>query len=290
MTKGALVEGMSNSCVLWKPESTSASSSTPVSFPQLAEFIVVTTARPVRDSLQLDAILESPPAPDMIAKMLRMGPLTADHFRTNVPIAGTFAVWVQSREGNHSLVIPRGYDGPRSDFCVLGVPGDDDLSPCLTLVTGLAQEILGKPVAAEAVLQCGMTTTRGDFTVFAFGVTVRCDVCGRPVEQGAGFTLSAKQIVSTPQYWCLRYKRNKGLWAEIGISSFDEYRSSQQVRDAEVRTILSAGSDWLVCDDCIVHFAVDREAARRLAAAWWTDRGRDVLDGWAATPSDVNMG
>jgi hypothetical protein len=135
-----------------------------------------------------------------------------------------------------------------------------------------------------------MNTTHGDFTVYTIGVPVRCDVCGHPVEKDSSFTLSAKQIVSTPYYWQVRYQNNEAQWAENGIDSFDQYRSDEGVRESEMRLILNFGSDWLVCDACIVHFAVDRDRARRFAAAWWRNRAIRGPDDWAANLSDVNMG
>jgi hypothetical protein len=274
-------------CVLWKPESISTSRPTPVSFPQLAEFVVVTTAQPIRDLPQLDAILKCPPTLDMMEKILYMSPLTADHFRIGVAIVGTFAVWVHSREGKHSLVIPRGYGGPEGNF---DITNDSD-NPCLNLAIRLTEITLGRAIPAESVLQHGVKTTHGDFMVFAFGVTTRCDVCGHPVDRGEGFILSAKQIVSNPHYWRVRYERNKEHWDEKGISSFDQYRSSRIARDSEVRIVTSMGGGWLVCDNCIKQFAVvDHEVARQFAAAWWSNRSLKVPKDWVATPSDVDMG
>ena len=284
------MEADSNRFVLWEPGSTASSTPASVAYPQLAEFVVVTNSGPVRERAQLSAILDSPPTLDMIETVLRACPLTGDHFRMDMPVAGTFAVWVQSAEGNGSLIIPRGFGGPQGGFSLLGVPNDCGGGQCLNLVTGLASSVLGMAISAESVLQSGLVTTRGEFTVFAFGVTTSCDVCGRPVESGEGYTLSARQVVSVPWYWRLRYERNRDTWSATGIYSFDEYRSTDATRDSEVRTILSAGGDWLVCDDCIAHFPADLEAARQFAAAWWKDKAIEVPDSWAADPSDVDMG
>jgi hypothetical protein len=273
-------------CVLWKPEPTSLSHPVQAPCPQLAEFVVVTTARPITNKLQLETVVGSPPTLDMMAKILRNCPLTAEHFRYSVAIPGTFAVWVLSREGNHSLLIPRGYGRPDGNLAV----SRDSENPCLNLVNSLARLVLNRSVPPETVLWCTMSTVHGDFTVYTIGVPVRCDVCGHPVEKDAGFTLSAKQIVNTPHFWRVRFHNNKARWAERGICSFDQYRSDEGVRESEVDLILNFGSDWMVCDACIVHFTVDRERARRFATAWWRNRAMRVPDDWAATPSDVNMG
>ena len=280
------MKNLDKSLVLWEPESAATSHSMKDSCPQLAELVVVTNAEPITNKGQRERMFESPPTSDIMAKMLTVCPLTADHFRLSVPILGTFAVWMLSQEGNHYIVIPARYGGPEGNFAV----SRDSDKPSLNLVNSLAQLLLKRSIPPDSVRSCTMLTTHGNFTVYAFGIPVRCDVCGRPVEKYSGFTLSAKQIVSTPHYWRLRYERNEAHWSTLGVSSFDQYRSSESIRDAEVQTILRLGGDWLVCDGCIVHFAADREVARHFATAWWMDRNVQHPDDWAATPSDVNMG
>jgi hypothetical protein len=230
-------------------------------------------------------MLASPPTPEMMAVMLDQCPLTADHFRLSVPVPGTFAVWVLSREGKHSLVIPRGYGGPEGNFA----RSEQCERPCLNLVTTLAQIILNRSVHSGSVLSVTIQTTLGDFVIYAFGVPVRCDICGCPVERDSGFTLSARQIVSTPHYWQIRYEHNKTRWQAMGVP-FDQYKTQEEIRNSEIGIVLGFGSDWLVCDDCISHFPADREAARRFALVWWKDRNVTVPAEWAAKPSDVNMG
>jgi hypothetical protein len=223
----------------------------------------------------------------MMADILSLCPLTSAHFRLAVPIPGTFAVWRRDPDGKHSLVIPQGYWQPGGIF----LAQQDWEKPCLNLVKHLAQLFLGHPVPLEEVLSWPMeTTTHGDLTVYTIGVPRRCDVCGHPLERLPGFVLSAKQIVSTPYYWQVRYEHNKARWAEAGISSFDQYRRDQNVRESEVRLILTLGISWLVCDACIPHFAVDRDRSGELAGQWWRTGGIEVPSNWAGSPSDVNMG
>jgi hypothetical protein len=275
------------SYVLWKPAGDSSLLPTQEkSFTQLAEFVIVTTAQPISNKFQVEKILGSPPTLDMMTKILSKCPLTSEHFKLSVPILGTFAIWVLSQEGNHYLVIPRGYGGPDGNVTV----SQYTESHCLNLVTNLAQLILKRPIPSESLLWCAINATQENYTVFTIGIPVRCDICGHPVESLSSFSLSAKQIVSTPYYWQVRYQNNKVQWAQNGIYSFKQYRSDKGVRESEVRLILNLGSDWLVCDTCIAHFVVDCDQAQQFAAEWWKNRTSKSHDDWAATPSDVNMG
>lgn len=280
------------SCFLWKPDATLASTGTLAPSTHLAEFVLVTTAQPVSDPSHLDGILKCPPPLDMMAKMLSKCPLTGDHFRIGIAIPGTFAVWVLTREGHHSLIISHGYGGAEG---ILAIPSrspavPDDTDPCLDLVAGLATRILGRSIPAETVLSCCIRTTHGDFTVYAIGVPLRCDVCSHEIGEGAGFSLSAKHIVGSPHYWRMRYELHKTHWAEAGICTFDQYCTDQSIKDSEVRLVLGLGSAWLVCDACIINFAADREVARGFAVAWWKNKAVEIPADWAATASDVNMG
>ena len=151
---------------LWNPISPPTAVQPRSSHYQLADLVVVTNASPIRDTAELERMLATPPTPEMMAVMLEECPLTADHFRLSVPIHGTFAVWVLSREGNHSLVIPRGYGGPEGNFAT----SEKSDRPGLNLVTTLAQIILNRSVQAESALSVKMQTTHGDFAIFAFGV------------------------------------------------------------------------------------------------------------------------
>ena len=91
-----------------------------------------------------------------------------------------------------------------------------------------------------------------------------CDVCMQPLNEGDGFSLTTRQVVTAEGYWEMAF--------------FSGPQSAAQLPDDQARsTFQKALSDqcasatgWMVCDRCIARFPeVDRENAKTRVREFW---------------------
>jgi hypothetical protein len=112
-----------------------------------------------------------------------------------------------------------------------------------------------------------------------------CDVCNKGLGEKEGYILTTLQVVSTPGYWKKAFSGPMGsMMSSLGMSddSFKAQFASQMA---------SQTTPWMVCNDCIGIFSVDKTQARQHALRWYESGGTFTPPGSGAVPlSKVNMG
>jgi len=83
---------------------------------------------------------------------------------------------------------------------------------------------------------------------------VACDICNKPVPRGEGYILTTQQVVYSPAYWEHTFKQR---WPGIPMERVEPALPLLAQRQAAQQ------SDWLVCNECIFVFDIDRKQARR---------------------------
>jgi tetratricopeptide (TPR) repeat protein len=117
----------------------------------------------------------------------------------------------------------------------------------------------------------------------------QCRICLANISSPQGFLLTTTQVVGSPGYWEQYCQRHAAELANQGIASPAELAQAPQ-RFAIAHPIAQEGGPWLICDQCIPLFAVDREQAHRDAETWWASDGSFVPPGSGAAPlSAVRM-
>jgi len=107
-----------------------------------------------------------------------------------------------------------------------------------------------------------------------------CDVCNKNLGEKEGYLLTTLEVVSTPGYW----KKAFTMGALFGISEY-----SEKVQFAS--QMASQTTPWMICDDCIDLFTVDKTKSREYAIRWYESGGTFKPPGSGSVPlSKVNMG
>ena len=91
-----------------------------------------------------------------------------------------------------------------------------------------------------------------------------CDVCDRLVAGRQGFLLTTQQVVSEPSYWRCHILKSKNQWL------FSTEDTSGHSLLATVKKFAGYATPWLVCEQCISIFPVDRADARSRCLEWWS--------------------
>jgi uncharacterized protein YraI len=116
-----------------------------------------------------------------------------------------------------------------------------------------------------------------------------CDVCLATVTKPEGYQLTTTQVVSSPQFWQRYYQHHQEEFAALGISSYDALLESPEL-SAVIEQITNDATPWLVGEECIDYFDVDREQTRTYAQQWWeSDRTFMPPGSGPASPFDVKM-
>lgn len=88
-----------------------------------------------------------------------------------------------------------------------------------------------------------------------------CDCCNEPLTRSSGYLLSTTSIVLSVAHWESRFKLVKAMADPLG---FDE-RQKLGIFGSTLHTTAESRTPWLVCEDCIGLFVVDRDEARSYA-------------------------
>jgi hypothetical protein len=117
-----------------------------------------------------------------------------------------------------------------------------------------------------------------------------CDICGAGLSSPGGYLLVTREVVSEPKYWQHYYRQHEAEFALLGVRSYEAFKSHQDLRAMAGKTLAGQSSPWMVCENCIGMFQVDRQAARRHAEQWWQSGGTFAPPGVGKAPlSAVNM-
>lgn len=118
-----------------------------------------------------------------------------------------------------------------------------------------------------------------------------CDVCSRKVSSPDGYLLTTREVVSTPKYWQHYYQYHKDEFVSMGVSSYQDFCRNPLLRASCGEMLANQQTPWLVCENCISMFNVDRERARSYAKQWWQSRRTFQPPGTGPAPvSAINMG
>ncbi len=118
-----------------------------------------------------------------------------------------------------------------------------------------------------------------------------CDVCGTGVGYPEGHLLTTRQVVGCPGYWETVYEQQRESLQLRGVSSFEDFKKSPEVRTELVERFAAETTPWMVCRRCISTFPVDAAATHLHAKGWWECAAVYDLPGVGAVPlSAVNMG
>jgi hypothetical protein len=110
---------------------------------------------------------------------------------------------------------------------------------------------------------------------------VVCDICNKPVPRGEGYILTTQQVVYSPAYWEHTFKQR---WPDVPMERLEPHLPLLAQR------LAAQQSDWLVCNECICVFDVDRKQARRYCQEYWaTGKAPLVPGGGAADMPQAGM-
>lgn len=119
--------------------------------------------------------------------------------------------------------------------------------------------------------------------------TLICDICGEDVKLPNGHCLTSAQVVSSPTQWKFYYKRHKTKIALQGINTYEAFCEAQSFLQT-IFLIASNPEPWMVCEDCINMFDVDKVATHNYVVKWYESDGKYILPCGAADKSFIDMG
>jgi hypothetical protein len=117
----------------------------------------------------------------------------------------------------------------------------------------------------------------------------KCDLCSTIIYKPGGYQLTTTQVVCSPRFWQCYYQHHRGEFAVLGLSSYEAMLASPAL-SAVIEQITNDATPWLIGEECIDYFEVDRGQARAYACQWW-DSGRVFVPPGSGPASrfDVNM-
>ena len=112
-----------------------------------------------------------------------------------------------------------------------------------------------------------------------------CDICNQEVRARTGYALTTEQVVTNPKYWEYAFRHQ---WAYLGEMHEFLGRKMEGVEAlaGTVSTQASNRTPWLVCDDCIDIFRLDRTKAQELARKLWSTPDA-TRTGWKQDTGDA---
>lgn len=111
-----------------------------------------------------------------------------------------------------------------------------------------------------------------------------CDVCNRELGEKEGYLLTTLEVVSTPGYWKKAFSGPMSAMISASGVIDDSFKTRFASRMASQTT------PWMVCNDCIDIFTVDKAKTRQYAIRCY-ESGTFTPPGSGAVPlSKVNMG
>ena len=111
-----------------------------------------------------------------------------------------------------------------------------------------------------------------------------CDVCDKTLGEREGYLLTPLEVLSTPGYWQKIFCDHDSIQAALGKSNV--------LTKTELASRLAAqAAPWMVCNDCIHIFSVDKDKAKGYANEWYKTGGMFAPPGSGPVPlSEVRMG
>lgn len=88
-----------------------------------------------------------------------------------------------------------------------------------------------------------------------------CDCCNEPLRRTSGYLLSTTSVVLSVPHWEARFALVKAMVEPLG----PDERQLLGIFDSTLHSTAESATPWLVCEDCVALFLVDREAARTCA-------------------------
>jgi hypothetical protein len=93
-----------------------------------------------------------------------------------------------------------------------------------------------------------------------------CDICSQTIHQPDGFCLTTRQVVSTPAYWQGNLKIFDAMSNTIGKG--DDMDLIRAILPS-LKSVADSDTPWIVCQNCIGLFSVDRAQMHEYAVLWW---------------------
>lgn len=112
-----------------------------------------------------------------------------------------------------------------------------------------------------------------------------CDVCNKDMRAKEGYLLTTLEVVSTPAYW------KKALSGPMGTMMGALGMSGDSGKAQYASMMASQKNPWVICNECIGLFNVDKNRSRNYAIRWYESGGTFSPPGSGAAPlSSVDMG
>ena len=120
--------------------------------------------------------------------------------------------------------------------------------------------------------------------------TVACDTCSKRFAPSEAYLLITEQVVCSPQYWRQYFGMHKEELASLSISTYEQFCAAQPVLQTGPGMAMS-DTPWLVCEDCIGLFQVDKAVVRDYARRCFASEGKFMPPGTGPAPLEaINFG
>jgi hypothetical protein len=112
-----------------------------------------------------------------------------------------------------------------------------------------------------------------------------CDVCNKELGASEGYLLTTREVVSTPGYWRKFFSGPMGsMMGNLGMSGDSGKAQYASMTASQI-------NPWMICNECISLFNIDKNRARNYAIRWYESGGTFSPPGSGAAPlSSVDMG
>ncbi len=117
-----------------------------------------------------------------------------------------------------------------------------------------------------------------------------CDTCNGKVTSPNGYLLTTREVVSTPRYWRHYYQFHQGQMVSLGVLSYEDFCRNPLLRASVVNTMAGQRTAWMVCENCISMFGVDREKTHTYAMHWWQNKAFQPPGTGSVSIAEVNLG
>jgi hypothetical protein len=126
--------------------------------------------------------------------------------------------------------------------------------------------------------------------VEAVAESVVCDICSRRISSPNGYLLTTREVVSMPKYWRHYYQHHKSEFTAMGILAYEDFCNNSLLRTSCGQALAGQRTPWIICENCISMFDVDREKTRGYAKQWWQSKRTYQPPGTGPAPlSAINM-
>ena len=106
----------------------------------------------------------------------------------------------------------------------------------------------------------------------------QCSICKSHMEFDEGFALTTSQVIASKKYWDHKMVEPETMsYTTAHFKNKDE--NATNMRKIIFEKTAEKDHTWLVCETCINHFEVDRQATSELASGWWISQNGYELPG-----------